>query len=545
MLSPRHTAASNSGDSRFSQPGLALLRYNTQLAALCERAGVTKIAEALAAEPGRENHAHLRLVGGAVRSVLLNQEPRDFDVRVNGTDPSTVRDLLERIFPEGVHQRGKGHPVITARGPYGEIEISVACSGDGGADCSDFTCNDPEFDPLRGLILASDASLEDLRCGRLEVTDPERFSKDPVQLFRGMQLVARTGLVPSERAVAIIEHTASAHEWSAFDRSRVHGEFIKLLQLANEPSKGIRFLEATGVLKRYFPELAQLRGCLQDPIWHPEGDVLTHSLAALDSAAQIVQEGMWALDRDERLQVMWGTLLHDAGKPATTTVRDGRVHAYGHESAGVKPSNTFLKKVGVGEDMRRQVGTIVEYHMKPTELFHRYEKGEINAEEFQRLTENLVRDIKPVRLAVLVTVALADRLARGEATDVPQVRRMQEAFGRLLAIDSFESAALKPLLVGADLIRLGISEESEIRDILKWIGDRRSQGTICDTNKALEVVRQRFLVRPADLNQHGILEPHGRELAMRMVRERANDQTFDRASALRLLAATVETPSAG
>ena len=37
---------------------------------------------------------------------------------------------------------------------------------------------------------------------------------------------------------------------------------------------------------KYFPELKALIGCIQDPVYHPEGDVWIHTMMCLDELAK-------------------------------------------------------------------------------------------------------------------------------------------------------------------------------------------------------------------------------------------------------------------
>ena len=85
----------------------------------------------------------------------------------------------------------------------------------------------------------------------------------------------------------------------------------------------------TGLL-RFFPELEALVGVPQDPEWHPEGDCWVHNQMVIDEAARLRDGGA----DDEAL--MFGALLHDVGKPATTASDDGRVRSPNHDVRGVE-----------------------------------------------------------------------------------------------------------------------------------------------------------------------------------------------------------------
>ena len=93
------------------------------------------------------------------------------------------------------------------------------------------------------------------------------------------------------------------------------------------------------------PELLPLAATPQDPEWHPEGDVWTHTLQVVDEAARLL-DGLEA-DRPRQLAVMLGALCHDLGKPATTRFEDGRIRSRGHEEAGLPPTQSLLDRWNV------------------------------------------------------------------------------------------------------------------------------------------------------------------------------------------------------
>ena len=81
--------------------------------------------------------------------------------------------------------------------------------------------------------------------------------------------------------------------------------------MSREPSRGLRFLRQARLL-RFFPELAAMVDVPQDPHWHPEGDVWTHTLMVVDAAAGLRDGG------EDDLALMFAALCHDFGKPETT-----------------------------------------------------------------------------------------------------------------------------------------------------------------------------------------------------------------------------------
>ena len=111
-----------------------------------------------------------------------------------------------------------------------------------------------------------------------------------------------------------------------------------------------------GIVAALFPELQALAGCVQEPEWHPEGDVWVHTLQVIDQRAHADRRPR---SRPQRIAVMLGAVAHDLGKPATTAFIDGRIRSMDHEEQGVAPASAFLDRLNMhsidGYDVRRQV----------------------------------------------------------------------------------------------------------------------------------------------------------------------------------------------
>ena len=112
---------------------------------------------------------------------------------------------------------------------------------------------------------------------------------------------------------------------------------------AARPSIGLALALDLGVLERLFPELRALVGCEQEPDWHPEGDVWTHTLMVVDCAREMNGD----LARPQLLTLMLGAVCHDFGKPSTTAFIDGRIRSLDHEEAGVAPTVAFLDRLNI------------------------------------------------------------------------------------------------------------------------------------------------------------------------------------------------------
>ena len=116
-------------------------------------------------------------------------------------------------------------------------------------------------------------------------------------------------------------------------------------------------------LKEFFPEIQALIGVPQNPKFHPEGDVFTHTMLVLDSAAALQGQAR------QPLTFMLAALVHDVGKVTATQVQaDGRITAYGHEVLGLPDAERQLRRITNNKQLIAGVLNHVQLHMRPNML---------------------------------------------------------------------------------------------------------------------------------------------------------------------------------
>lgn len=119
-----------------------------------------------------------------------------------------------------------------------------------------------------------------------------------------------------------------------------------------------------------YPWLLPLGECPQDPVFHAEGDVLTHLGMVLSELAAL--PAFRKLSEQDRHVVFAGTLLHDISKPECTRIEDdGRVRSPGHAVKGVYKARRILTDdeafapLGTPFEIREQVLALVRWHGLP------------------------------------------------------------------------------------------------------------------------------------------------------------------------------------
>jgi tRNA nucleotidyltransferase (CCA-adding enzyme) len=229
---------------------------------------------------------------------------------------------------------------------------------------------------------------------------------------------------------------------------------------------------------RHSPELDALRGCPQDPQWHPEGDVWVHTGHVMDVFAEERTGEEW-----EDLVVGFACLCHDLGKPATTAWIEGRWRSPGHEDAGLEPTRTFLGRLTNQHRLVDEVLPLVADHLKPDQL---YDQGAGPA-----AVRRLARRVG--RLDRLIRVASADRQGRPPSPrgDFPAARWLEETASRLEVLD----APPRPLVMGRHLLELGMEPGPQFKPLLEHCFEAQLDGRISTVAEGIELVR-RLLGQP-------------------------------------------------
>jgi tRNA nucleotidyltransferase (CCA-adding enzyme) len=291
----------------------------------------------------------------------------------------------------------------------------------------------------------------------------DRFSEDPLRVLRGMQLVARFCLEPAPETIELCRSIGLED----LPPERIFEEWRKLLLQGKEISRGLRFLNDTGWVK-HFPELARLIGCLQEPQWHPEGDVWTHTLHVMDAFARERVGDPW-----EDLVVGFACLCHDFGKPATTTREGSRIRSLGHEAAGEPPTRDFLGRMTRQSALVEEVVPLVQHHLKPRQLY--------DAKASDSAVRRLANKVGRIdRLA---------RVARADAGGRPPLPPDDDAAGSWLLARAqaleLSNQRPTPLVLGRHLIERGFAPGPEFGPILDRCFEAQLDGAFATLEEGL------------------------------------------------------------
>jgi tRNA nucleotidyltransferase (CCA-adding enzyme) len=212
---------------------------------------------------------------------------------------------LDITIPRRETKTGTGHTGF-------EIEPDPFMTVKEAMERRDFTFNAIGYDPLTTDILDPYNGANDLK-NRLLRPVSNRFKEDPLRVIRAMQFAGRFNLHTTPELNSMSQEVKSSFKELAAER--VFQEWRKWAVKSTHPSKGLDVLDQTGWLE-HFPELQALKNCPQDPKWHPEGDVFTHTKHCCDALAEL---DFFKNSSPDQKEILMLTILgHDFGKPAKT-----------------------------------------------------------------------------------------------------------------------------------------------------------------------------------------------------------------------------------
>lgn len=425
------------------------------------------------------------LVGGCLRDLLLGQQPRELDLEISGLSPGRLHTLLTAHF--SVQLVGKAFGVFRLHGlpidisipsrmlvnhesasgllrqPDPDMDVDEALAG------RDFTMNAMAWDPDTLELRDPFNGWADLDAHILRHAS-NQFGEDPLRVLRGMQLAARFGLTAAPETVALCTTLTQDGQ----PRERLWEEWKSLLLHGRMPSLGLQFLSDCGWL-RFYPELAAIQGCEQDPVWHPEGDVWTHTLHCLDWFA-----GERDGNHDDDLIVGLGILCHDFGKPETTTTDFGCITSRGHEPAGEAPTRRFLERLTHQDDLINEVLPLVRCHLRPRALH--------DANASDSAIRRLARQVK--RIDRLVRVARADHAGRPPKVfdGFPAGAWLLERARKL----EVEDQAPAPLVLGRHLLELSFPPNPDMGRLLDECYEAQLDGIFSSLDDGLAFARQQL-----------------------------------------------------
>jgi poly(A) polymerase len=429
------------------------------------REGALEIVRALSADGYRALWA-----GGCVRDHLLGIRPKDYDIATDA-DPEAVLALLGGRTEVDARYVGEAFGVVRVSTPSGVYEVAQfreegdyrdgrhpemvrASNEEADAERRDFTVNGMFYDPLTDQVIDYVGGQDDLRKQIIRTIGGagDRFAEDHLRMLRAVRFACRLNWAISAETMSAIQ--LHADKISQISAERVRDELTLILTEGGAP-QGIRYLISSRLADAVLPEILEMDGVPQPPQFHPEGDVLTHTLIML------------GLMDSPNPELAFGVLLHDVGKPATYQVLD-RIRFNNHMKVGAEMAETICCRLRMSNDQVEHIRRLVADH-------HRFASvREMRASTLKRF---------------LRTPRFEDHLELHRLDCLSSHRKFESYAFVLKAQETIapEEIRPEPLITGDDLIAQGFQPGPAFKLALMEVEDRQLDGSLTDPDEALEV----------------------------------------------------------
>lgn len=408
--------------------------------------------------------------GGCVRDMLLGILPKDYDIATN----ADLREVVG-IFPNA-REVGAHFGVVVV--PLGDHLYEIArFRRDVGytdgrhpdhveftdevedAQRRDFTINGMFYDPLADRVLDYVDGQRDLERQIIRsIGDPQkRFEEDRLRLLRAIRFGARYHWPidgATQKAIGRLSGGIGRVSWE-----RIREELEKILTEGGAPL-GVRWLMDWGLMTHLIPEVLEMDGVPQPPEYHPEGDVLTHTLIML------------GLLQQPSVELAMGVLLHDIGKPRTFERLD-RIRFNNHTKVGAKMAEDICRRLRFSNEQITHIVALVADH-------HRF----MHVKDMRR--SKLVRFLRTPRFDDHLALHRVDCLACHGMLD--NYYFCQEERENL----KLEDLRPTPLLNGNDLIAMGYDPGPSFKHVLLAIEDAQLEGRVSNREEALDLAKHLF-----------------------------------------------------
>ena len=434
-------------------------------------------------------YSHLKgrglfLVGGTIRDLLLNREPRDIDLVIFGEPDEFVKELRKEVGGAYVPLDEN-----TVRLVLDEWVVDVSRNrGDNILEDlyrRDFTINSIAYSIDGGFLVDPMKGVSDIREKVIRVNSREAFQEDPLRMLRAFRFVSVLDFQMDYATYREISSMKNLIEKVAAER--VHFELMELFA-------GRNFYEATrmavesGLFFVLFPELE----ALSRPLEHVEQNILEHTLNVLkylnfymnhldmSPFLHFLKRFELLKEPENRAILAIAALFHDVAKPPTYSYENGEVHFYGHDTEGAKMFKKIGKRLAFSRNQIKAISLLIANHMHP----HYLSQPEVTVKAINRFLNRLGEWAFPAVLLAF-SDALATKLSGyGVSGHIKLAKIMEDILRRK------EAEASKPprLITGHDLIDMGLKPSPLFKKILQEIDDLQAEGKIRTREEALKIL---------------------------------------------------------
>ena len=317
------------------------------------------------------------VIGGYVRDCLLQRPCKDIDIVVTG-DGIQLAELSAKALGSDIHVtvfKNFG----TAMLKYGDWSIEfvgarkesyrsdsrkpdvAAGTLEDDQKRRDFTVNALAIGlngDDQGQLVDPFGGIRDLNNGilRTPLEPGITYSDDPLRMMRAIRFSTQLGFTIEEQSLKAISENNDRIRIVSMER--ISDELNKIL-LAPVPSVGFKLLFDTGLLHKFFPQMAALHG-VEFVKGKGHKDNFYHTLQVVDNICK----------NTDNLWLRWAAVLHDIAKPATKRFEEGNGWTFhGHEDKGARMVPRIFAQLKLPQNEKmKYVQKLVLLHLRPIVL---------------------------------------------------------------------------------------------------------------------------------------------------------------------------------
>jgi len=430
-------------------------------------------------------------VGGFVRDNLRGIPSEEVDLLVQG---HPLEEIIQKLKPQGkIDLVGKSFGVIKFTIDGKTYDVALPRKDEPGKkgesqqhghkdfiikadpflplekdlERRDFRCNSLALRLSDGTLVDPFNGREDIKKKIIRITNPRAFPDDPLRVLRAARFASILEFTISPEIYLL----AKAIDLGGLSVERTNEELFKILLLSRRPSRGLQEMLKLNVIKQLFPELYRCSLSIQDSVFHPEKDeyghhtVWVHTLLSVDQAKVIAE--ITGLRETKRLALLLAALYHDTGKPVTANWEYKKdrlvITNNGHDLLSQKIVKKAFTRQKIfswnGYNLRAVVPMLIRNHHRASEIW--LQRKNVTKKAFTRLAAEVKGEIE-----LLIYLDAADRAGRKKQL-ISQLDRQAIWLLKKFEELKINKETIKPIIMGRDLIKLGIEPGPEMGKILK------------------------------------------------------------------------------
>ena len=346
----------------------------------------------------QDNNFIVYAVGGFVRDIILNRQPNDLDIMVEGENAGIEFSKLVakklKIHPPIIFEKfatskllidGKEIEFIMPRKEYYDINSRNPKTEIGTLeqDClrRDFTVNSLflRLNDFKLLDLTG-KGLKDIKNKTIRVTDELAsdiiFSQDPLRILRAVRQSFQLNFSIEKKTYQSMKN--NSNRIAIISQERIRDEINKIL-LLNKPSKAFKMLDNIGLLKIMLAELKKTQKVKEHKKYNNK-DVYRHIMDVLDKVPN-------------NLLLRISALLHDIGKIQPQTSIDENISFINYEYKSSKLAKQILIRLKYPMYFIKQVCFLIENHRYPKMYLSSWKDSSV-----RKFADKLKDNIKNVEL---------------------------------------------------------------------------------------------------------------------------------------------------